>query len=133
MFPIQYKLSSSYLEVRETISKLMSVLKPNIDEVHAGSIELCLAETLNNVVEHAYRGQEDQPIQVTVDTEAYAVRTTITDWGVEKPDPKLCAEDLPAMDLPEGGFGTSLIETLSSHRTYERRDNCNITTLWFDQ
>ena len=83
---------------------------------------IVLAEILNNVAEHAYRGQIDGIISLVMHSYQDALSITVTDSGCPFPGvpsqgmPKLSQDDLNAM--PEGGFGWALIQSLSSDIKY---------------
>lgn len=87
--------------------------------------ELVLAEVLNNVVEHGYRGAGGL-IELTVCTCPEGLFCTVTDDGwpmpggalpdAAAPCPARCAEM-----LPEGGFGWLLIREFASDLSYGRR------------
>jgi len=98
-------------------------------------VELVLAETLNNVVEHAYAGLPQAGL-IGV-RGAYApddLRFRITDLG--KPMPGFTLPPGEAFDvlkladeLPEGGFGWSLIRLLSCELEYSRTGDMNLLAL----
>ena len=98
-------------------------------------IELVMAETLNNVVEHAYAGAPQAGlIGVRGTYSGEDLRLRITDIG--KPMPGFA---LPAGQpfkrheiadvLPEGGFGWGLIRLLSCDLAYSRMGDMNLLTL----
>ena len=127
-----YEIESTYDAVREVLSKLMGVASSSIDEENAAQLELCLAETLNNIVEHAYKERNDGAIDVTFGIEGEDLRFDIVDTGVDnltgkKPQLKN-DQNLPG-DLLEGGYGRSLIEMIASSAEYRREGDRNITTI----
>lgn len=96
--------------------------------------EMVLAEVLNNIVEHAYAGRSDGRIEVIVDRHKAALACAISDWGVPMPGntppkAKTARIDVPRLDLPEGGFGWSLIHMLTEDLDYLRCGDCNRLTL----
>jgi serine/threonine-protein kinase RsbW len=94
-----------------------------------GTVEIVLAEALNNVVEHAYATYSGTiKIRVTPGDGFLFVR--IVDSGLPMP-----AQELPngrlgiateIQDLKEGGFGWYLIRTLSQDLAYLRDGGLNI-------
>lgn len=53
--PFEVHVTSGQLAVREALEKFLDRLRPlELDIEEAGTIELVLAEVLNNIVEHAY-------------------------------------------------------------------------------
>ncbi|MCF7746182.1 ATP-binding protein [Sulfitobacter sp. M39] len=98
-------------------------------------VELVLAETLNNVVEHAYAGLPQAGL-IGV-RGAYApddLRFRITDLGKPMPGFTLpMGEPFNVLDitddLPEGGFGWGLIRLLSCELEYSRMGDMNLLAL----
>ena len=99
------------------------------------SIELVLAEVLNNIVEHAYAAQPDGMIALRVRRSDQKVSCTIYDDGCPMPkgmlpfgapaDPDACRST-----LAEGGFGWLLIRELTQQVYYQRisgRNRVNFT------
>jgi serine/threonine-protein kinase RsbW len=98
-----------------------------------GTVEVVLAEVLNNVAEHAYAGGPGQ-ISVSLHLQGAALACLVTDSGVAMPegqlpagvlpgqgaDPDSSYADLALSDLPEGGFGWHLIRHLTEGLHYER-------------
>lgn len=129
-------LRSGPLAVRNALSQILSELGLlGLPDDDLGKIEIVLAEALNNVVEHAYPstgpgGHID--IDCRIHTNGLHVR--IVDHGRAMPGGDLprgkpvdVARDLP--DLPEGGFGWSMILRLAEDVCYSRRDDRNILNL----
>lgn len=132
----QYSISSSFQNVADLAEQVSSVCgrSPGSDPEATDTLRLCVAEALNNIVEHAYDGAEGRPIyaNVRIDTGLYEV--TLIDEGKPMPGGQLPAgstdfdvDDLDA--LPEGGFGWMLIQTQMDVVDYERRDGCNFLRL----
>ena len=115
--------------VRDGLAQLLAMqpLKDLSDDIR-GTLEIVLAEALNNVVEHAYR-EGPGPIRVCVDHLAPVLKVSIYDQGLPMPDEQLPTGDLPPLidgdDLPEGGFGWFLIRTLTLDLAYERQGSVN--------
>lgn len=98
------------------------------------SLRLCLAEALNNVVEHAYRGAPDQRIEIVLHLAADRFDAVITDSGAPMPGGALpvTVVDLDPADpdrLPEGGFGWMLIRSEVDRLGYRRMGARNILTM----
>jgi serine/threonine-protein kinase RsbW len=83
--------------------------------------ETVLAEVLNNIVEHGQRDGTLGWIDLHCDVIASGLRLVVTDQGRPMP-PHLLAppqhaarhpDDYPLADLPEGGFGWSIIRCLA--------------------
>jgi serine/threonine-protein kinase RsbW len=125
--PFQISVQSSELAVREALAKLLTALHPlNLDVEESGTVELVLAEVLNNIVEHAYPvSAPDGPITIKCEVGQDGLHFRITDKGKAMPDGTLPAGkrsqvDVDLIDLPEGGFGWFLIQDLARDVTYTR-------------
>lgn len=124
-------LSSTPLEVRRALERVLGDLSPlDLSEDERGTVELVLAEVLNNVVEHAYSEEASGVIEITVLQGARRLFCTVTDQG--RPMPGLAAPsgiaadvDVPMEALPEGGFGWFLIRELSRDLRYCREGGEN--------
>lgn len=115
--------------VRDGLAKLMA-MQPLLDlsDDIRGTLEIVLAEALNNVVEHAYRDGPG-PIRVCVDHLAPMLKVSVYDQGLPMPEGRLPDGELKPIlegeDLPEGGFGWFLIRTLTLDLAYERQGAVN--------
>ncbi|MBY5933232.1 ATP-binding protein [Tateyamaria omphalii] len=123
---------SGRLAVRHALAQLLDGLKPlALDVEEAGTVELVMAEALNNIVEHAYPETDASgPIDITCAHEDDGLHLTVTDSGRAMPDGQTpvgtAAEiDVDFCDMPEGGFGWFLIKDLAKDVTYQRQDNQN--------
>lgn len=92
-----------------------------------GTVEIVLAEVLNNIVEHAYAGQ-DGWISLRLTCSAAALLAELGDSGAEMPGLAPPAGRLADLgdDLPEGGFGWFLIRSLTTDLAYERHAGTNL-------
>ena len=123
-------------EVRTVLIRIRAMLADiglSIEEV--GSIELVLAEALNNIVEHAYAGGSG-PIDIELTAAPNGICVRLEDKGFALPDERMplgstvgCATATD--DLPEGGFGWFLIRQLAHDLEYRREAGTNILTFRF--
>lgn len=127
---------SGPLAVRELLKAVMDGLKSSsLDIEEVGTIEIVLAEALNNVVEHAYpEGDSQGPIDLFAEAKADGLHFRIEDIGHPMPDGqapigKQAELDVEMMDLPEGGFGWFIIRDLAKDVEYTRQGNRNVLTL----
>ncbi len=109
----------------------------DVDEGSRGAIELVLAEVLNNVVEHAFPGEETGEIRLNGRWDGNRVDISVCDGGAPYPGLKLpegqAADlDVEMEDLPEGGFGWNLIRQLTSSLIYRRQTEQNHLDLHFN-
>lgn len=92
--------------------------------------ETVLAEVLNNIVEHAHAGAAEGDIVVAMARDRGGLCVDVTDDGAPMPGGRL-PEARPARldvnrdDLPEGGFGWSLIRDLTVGLEYRRANGIN--------
>ena len=142
-----YTAESSYLSLRHTLQDIIGDVTREAG-LDAGSdrldrIELCLAEVMNNIVEHAYGEVPDHRFMVegTIDRSTLLIR--ITDTGAENPVLSSRADaarpvarnpvDLPPRNDPyalkEGGYGLSLAREIADSLTCTREGDTNVTEL----
>jgi serine/threonine-protein kinase RsbW len=114
-------------------------------EEQAASIELCLIEAVNNVIEHAYREEPGHLVEVSVCADAEAIELAVRDDGAVMPDGVIerarareaeldAAADpsgapLALEAVAEGGYGLRLITQLMSEVAYRRDGDRNTLTL----
>lgn len=108
-----------------------------LTQEQADGVEIALAESLNNVVEHAFAKAEPGSVRVLCSLRDSQMDIRICDTGVPMPDnrlpPGLAADiDVAREDLPEGGFGWFLIRELTSDIRYDRCGLVNHLSLRFD-
>ena len=94
-----------------------------------GTLELILAEVLNNIVKHAYRSGGGA-ITLRLGLGEAALWCEVCDTGAAMPGGHLpagapAAIDVAVDDLPEGGFGWFLIRTLAQDLSYHRDGGTN--------
>lgn len=133
---ISISVTSGPFAVREVLDKLLCALRPlALSEDDAGSLELVMAEALNNIVEHAYpEGTENGPIHVHCNQVGGNLHMTVRDLGRAMPDGTTpvgasANVDVCLDDLPEGGFGWFLIKGLARDVQYTRVGGENRLTL----
>jgi len=109
--------------VRAALARLIAASPvKDLPEEDRGTVELVLAEVLNNVAEHAYDGGSG-PVEVGLSATPRGIACCIVDSGLAMPDGQLPRGHLPPVtpdDLPEGGFGWHLIRSLTADLTYAR-------------
>ena len=122
--------------VREGLAQTMACLKPlGLSLEEAGTVELVLAEALNNVVEHALAAtQELTTIEIRGSQTTSGLRLTVIDRGAPMPKgiaPVAKAPDIEVSieDMPEGGFGWFMIHSLATEVRYARVGQSNHLSL----
>jgi len=98
-----------------TSAPLLTQLTPD----HLATVELVLAEVLNNVTEHAYADSAGD-VSVTLRPTRGGLACQVVDRGRAMPGGLLPEGHLPVMDLPEGGFGWHLVHKLTQDLHYHR-------------
>ncbi len=121
---LELTLQADALSVRHALRVMQLRLAGTLPEAVAGTLELVLAEVLNNIVEHAYRG-EGGSIELCISARPGALVCRVADQGVpmpggELPDPPRPDPALAIEDLPEGGFGWMMIRELAQDLQYRR-------------
>lgn len=122
---------SSLLSVRRALrSTLGGLAGLDLSRDEAATVELALAEVLNNVVEHAYDFQPTGLIEFRVRNDENGLACTVFDDGTPMPEGKLPLgrddwDAAAAPGLPEGGFGWYLIRALAEDLRYERVEGRN--------
>ena len=125
--------------VRQALADLLAAPQVRaLGGADRGTVELVLAEVLNNIVEHAYAGGTG-PVEVDLWATNTGLSFRVADAGSAMPDGTLPPGQLPDLppfgdgpselaDLPEGGFGWHLIRSLTRDLTYARHGGRNLLT-----
>ncbi len=96
---------------------------------HRGTVQIVMAEVLNNIVEHAYFGTGAGPIALLISDCSTGLAVRVSDKGGPMPGGRLPDGTTPDGNHPgamnEGGYGWLLIRTLADDLHYERSGTCN--------
>nr|WP_269212606.1 ATP-binding protein [Pseudooceanicola algae] len=128
---IRLTFPSNPMSVRNGLKAVLTSLQPyDMDAEELGTIELVLAEALNNIGEHAYEGEDRGLIHLECLWSPGGLHVQIQDQGREMPDGHApIGTRVPLPDelaaLPEGGFGWFLIRDLSRDVSYRREAGVN--------
>lgn len=130
------KFTSGPMAVRAALAHILSELEPlNINQDDLGTVEIVLAEALNNIVEHAYPENERKgPISISCCTGDDDLQVQIVDDGKPLPGERLPVAqqadlNTELQDLPEGGFGWFLILELAKDVSYRREGASNVLNM----
>lgn len=122
--PFQVSLAADHMAVRDALRTILAQIIAHIPADDAGTLELLLAEILNNIVEHGSVSAQTASITVSVDPQKHALACEVCDPGIALPERLLVPPSptpAPCGDhLPEGGFGWALIHDLAHNLTYRR-------------
>ena len=105
--------------------------KINLPIEELSTVELVLAEALNNIVEHAYpEPKKPGPIRLWGTHQTNGVHIRIEDEGLPMPGGQAPVGMQPNLNvgvsaLPEGGFGWFLIHDLAKDINYRRLGEMN--------
>jgi len=116
--------------VRHVLRRALERFAPLISALDARTLELALAEVLNNIVEHAYGDQGKGRISLTLWHQDLTLSCTVIDEGRAMPGLTLPAGGMPEIaarieDLAEGGWGWAMILALTRDIHYERQGSRN--------
>lgn len=127
-------LAADPFSVREALEVVIGQLRDlGLELEELGAVELVLAEVMNNVIEHAYDGQDGGEIQLWWTLGRGGLHVRIADSGRQMPDGKVplamdSGAEAHAALVPEGGFGWFLIAGLARNVVYRRERGVNILT-----
>lgn len=131
---VKVRFAPTALGVRRALAVVTHSLRErSIPKEDLQTLELVLAEAMNNVVEHAYFDNGDGEIDLQVSDTGHALRCVICDGGAPMPgntppEGLLPPTGLPIAEQQEGGFGWYLIRELSTDLVYVRSKNRNQLT-----
>lgn len=112
--------------VADALGQVIAGLEPlDLSQDQSGTLELVLAEVVNNVIEHAYSEEAGHPVNIAVHGSKAEITCQIVDNGKAMPHEQLPKGalhnlDVDLNDLPEGGFGWLLIGELTENIRYVR-------------
>ena len=120
-------LRSGTTTTRRALEKVLHALEGlKLDSEERHTVELVVAEALNNIVEHAYpETGNGGPIDIECTHRANGLHFAFFDEGQAMPDGTVPFASLPDLgleteDLPDGGFGWFIINELAKDVVYER-------------
>ena len=122
---------ATFDNVRLAIEAAMTTLEPlNLPPEEASSVEIALAEALNNVVEHAYPDDTPGEVKLVLRHGRAGLLVEIRDSGRPMPNGRTPegthpTDREPSNNLPEGGFGWFLIRELARDLIYDRENGEN--------
>ncbi|MDA8586436.1 ATP-binding protein [Rhodobacteraceae bacterium] len=122
--------------VRRAIQNATDELRAEgLSEETLGSVEIVLAEALNNVAEHAYPADATGDLRLIIRRRAKALMFEIRDRGKPMPKGRAPIGNHPMTEfnqhdaMPEGGYGWFLIREIVSDLVYDRHDDENFLVI----
>ena len=124
------KSFTGHFEILEEIGAFMqeAVSDSNLSESDRYALQLVVDEAATNIIEYAYRGQEQGTIDLTVNQSPEKVVIILHDDGqpFDPDDVIKYQSDVPLEDMKERGAGLHLIKTIMDDVTFkfdERKGN----------
>jgi serine/threonine-protein kinase RsbW len=131
---IEMRISSRLDQVSllSVCARALAILN-NFSEKQSSEIELAVTEAVTNVIEHAYKEDESQPIIMRLNTTADEMVIEVIDQGITPPETLLKSAKTDFAELPddiykidENGRGLTLILTMMDEVEIDLQDNWNI-------
>lgn len=128
---IQLSCLSNEAAVRVLLKRLMPMLDDwGLDVDALATAQIVLAETLNNIAEHAFPNCDDAVVAIHVRACPHGLEVATRDCGRPMPGltlPEGCCPDptVPVDELAEGGFGWFLIRAQTEGLAYARKNGVN--------
>ncbi|MDZ7766030.1 MAG: ATP-binding protein [Melioribacteraceae bacterium] len=133
MIKKDYKIASDYSEVPKLCETISSFCKENVTENSiCNEIEICLVESLNNIIKHAYKEDNSRWIDLSIEINTDNIIINVKDDGIPREGNKKPSLDFDPDDienLPEGGMGLFIIDQLMDELTYKSINGANIFTM----
>lgn len=130
--PFALHLISNPYAVRNALAGVIEAIADlELLQEEISTVELVLAEVLNNITEHAYPAPDiGGPIRIEGRVGPDGLHLLIEDEGAPMPGGRApighrAVTDVPLSDMPEGGFGWFLIRDLAKDVRYERKGQVN--------
>ncbi len=104
----------------------------SVNESTTKEIELCLAEALNNIIKHSYKGDNKNLIDIDLIFDENKFTFSLSDYGLPRTNvdkPKLEFDPNDIDSLPEGGMGLFIISQLMDESTYISENGKNTFTV----
>lgn len=128
------RVGANLMDVRDAMTELKSVLiGSRVSAVDISCVEIVVAEILNNVVKHAQKDLEQGWFEIQCSLVPSGLHFVCRDNGAPMPGGTPPGGTLPNIErpkdeLPEGGWGWSLVRTLSSNLSYVRVKDINLVS-----
>jgi len=128
---LRFTFASNSMAARAMLHTAISGLRYlDLSDEDSGTIELVLAEAVNNIVEHAYPTNPNGMIRLQITPMENGLLCALSDNGCPMPVGVMTKEHRASLNcdvenLPEGGFGLFLINGLTHGLSYTRKGDMN--------
>lgn len=126
------RFKATFRWVRRAIHETMDALDEHgLTAAEMGSVEIVLAEALNNIVEHAYPQGQEGDIYLALRLRTSGLIVEIRDRGRPMPKGRAPIGNHPMAEfehdsMPEGGYGWYIIRELVRDLIYDRQNGENL-------
>lgn len=124
-----FSIVSDYENVTSVNKSIREFLSAENLEPHlCNAVEICLTEALNNVIKHAYYGDDTKTIDINVKKNSKYLEIEIVDEGIPRKNLVIKELDFDPGDinnLPESGMGLFIIKQLMDELSYHSRNGKN--------
>ncbi len=120
--PVRLTISSTPAHLPVVRAALESFCEvAGLNERESGCVVLAVDEALTNVIRHAYHGQHDKPIEVSLATVSQpsgqqTLEIYLRDWGTQVAPEQIRSRDLS--DVRPGGLGVHIIRNCMDEVSY---------------
>jgi serine/threonine-protein kinase RsbW len=129
----EINISSDYDNVIKVSKGVRNFLEAEKIEQHVlHAFEICIMESVNNVIKHSYKEQKDKNICVRVKLNTKFIEMEIIDEGESRSKleiPKLDYDPKDVNNLPEGGMGLYIMNQIMDELSYSSKNGKNYFTL----
>lgn len=128
MSQLSFKIESNFSEVTNACSKLSDFCNENYLNTFASELQLVLTEALNNIIEHAYKKEDKNYIEIQLKYTDKKFTIILSDEGLQNSadltrDLVFDPDDIDS--IPERGMGLFIINKIMSKVEYRRTNNKN--------
>ncbi|MDQ7817619.1 MAG: ATP-binding protein [Melioribacteraceae bacterium] len=129
MKEFEIKILSDYDNVAKVNKEVREILEDEgVESYILNAFEICIMESVNNVIKHSYKEQKNNYICVKLRIDSKLIEMEIIDEG----EPRLKFE-IPDLDfdpkdinnLPESGMGLYIMKQLMDELTYNSKSGKN--------
>lgn len=136
-FSITLRIGSRLDQIRMVRAAFSGVLHHlEVQEFDVHLLDIAVAEILNNRLEHAYKGNEHEQIEVRIQVHGSDVQVDILDHAPPFPEEEQyrldsAADNLedPSEEWPMRGHGLQIVRRIVDSIAFSTQDNCNCITL----